>query len=129
MHPLHPPSSPLELYKPGLTNNYPPPLQPDGKYLYVSNRNDKTQADKTQDSIAAFSVSSDAKLNFLRMSASGGVSPRHFSITPDGNWVAIANNGNGNFGIFRRYNENGTISSLPIISTAAPGAACVTWFD
>jgi len=90
---------------------------------------DKTQANKTQDSIAAFSVASDAKLKFIQLSASGGLSPRHFSITKDGNWVAIANPGNGNFAIFRRYPENGTISSLPIISTANDGASCATWYE
>ncbi|CUS12916.1 unnamed protein product [Tuber aestivum] len=104
-------------------------LSPDGKYLYVSNRHDKTQANGTQDSIATFRVYPDAKLTFIQLSACGGISPRHFSITKDGNWVAIANDGSGNISIFRRYPENGTISSLPIVSTANDGASCATWYE
>ncbi|PWW76193.1 putative isomerase YbhE [Tuber magnatum] len=104
-------------------------LSPDGKYLYVSNRGDKTQAGGTQDSIATFSVASDAKLAFMQLTPSGGLSPRHFSITRDGNWVAIANDGSGNFAIFRRYPENGTISSLPTISTVNDGSACAIWYE
>ncbi|RPA89955.1 putative isomerase YbhE [Choiromyces venosus 120613-1] len=104
-------------------------LSPDGKYLYVSNRLDKTQAGNTQDSIAAFCIDNGAKLTFMQLSASGGQSPRHFSITKDGNWVAIANSGNGNFGIFKRYPGNGTLASLPIISMANEGAACAMWYE
>ncbi|KAG0134852.1 Lactonase, 7-bladed beta-propeller-domain-containing protein [Tuber indicum] len=104
-------------------------LSPDGKYLYVSNRFDKTQAGKTQDSIATFSVASDAALTFMQLSASGGLGPRHFSITRDGNWVAVANAGNGNLGIFRRHPENGTLSSSPVISMPNDGASCALWYE
>ncbi|PUU72390.1 Lactonase, 7-bladed beta-propeller-domain-containing protein [Tuber borchii] len=76
-----------------------------------------------------FSVASDAKPKFMQLSASGGLSTRQYSITKEGNWVAIANSGNSNFSIFRRHPENGTISSLPIISTGNDGASCAIWYE
>jgi len=127
--------SQIDTFNGAIPNTNPKPkageiaLSPDGKYLYVSNRLDKTQAGNTQDSIAAYQVSSDGSLKFIGFTPSGGVSPRHFTITKDGKLVVIANDQSGNFAIFSRDPASGKISSSPLISKANAGASCATWYE
>ncbi|MCX6128482.1 MAG: lactonase family protein [Proteobacteria bacterium] len=65
-----------------------------GSYVYVSNRGDNT--------LALFTVNSDGTLSFKSATPSGALVPRHFSISPAGDWILSANQ------------ESGTVSVLKI---------------
>jgi len=77
-------------------------LSPDGRFLYVSNRG--------EDTIAAFAITPKG-LVFLQRIASGGKTPRHMTLSPDGNWLLAANLDSANVTIFRRDEKTGMLAS------------------
>jgi len=78
-------------------------LSPDAKYLYVSNRGDN--------SLAIFKVLDDGKLKRIGVVSTGGKFPRHFSITPCGKAVMVANQDSSNLTLFHRDVESGVITA------------------
>jgi 6-phosphogluconolactonase len=68
-------------------------VHPSGKYVYVSNRG--------HDSIAAFSVGDDGRLERVQIQNSGGEEPRNFFIMPDGKWLLAANQNSDTVVVFR----------------------------
>lgn len=68
-------------------------LSPDGTRLYVSNRG--------HDSIAAFRIDNDGRLELIRHTPSGGKTPRHFALTPDGRFLVAANQDSDSLAVFR----------------------------
>lgn len=89
----------------------------DGKFLYGSNRG--------HNSIAVFKVDTKSeKLTFLGTVPVEGNWPRNFGITPDGNWMLVANQKSGNITVFRINKETGRI----IFNTTEieiPAAVCI----
>lgn len=77
-------------------------LSPDAKFLYVSNRGDN--------SLAIFNVLSDGRLNRTGIIPTGGKFPRHFSITPCGKAVIVANQDSGHIRVFSRDIETGNLT-------------------
>ena len=68
-------------------------LSPDGRFLYVSNRG--------HDSIAAYAVSPDGKLERVEIEPTLGQHPRFFTITPDGRYLLVANRDSDSVVVFR----------------------------
>ena len=77
-------------------------LSPDARFLYVSNRGD--------DSLAIFKVLQDGRLERSGLTATGGKFPRHFSITPCGKAVLVANQDSGHIRVFSRDVASGILS-------------------
>jgi len=78
-------------------------LSPDSRFLYVSNRGDN--------SLAIFKVLDDGKLDRIGLVPTGGKFPRHFSITPCGNAIIVANQDSSKLVLFHRDIETGLLSA------------------
>ncbi|MFC4811902.1 lactonase family protein [Paenibacillus sp. GCM10023250] len=65
----------------------------DGRYLYASNRG--------HDSIAAFRVGGDGRLEPIEIVPCGGRTPRNFAIAPGGRLMLVANQDSDNIAVFR----------------------------
>lgn len=78
-------------------------LSPDARFLYVSNRGDN--------SLAIFKVLNDGKLERIDVIPTGGKFPRHFSITPCGKAVIIANQDSSKISLFQRDVASGLVSA------------------
>jgi len=79
-------------------------LSPDEKFLYATNRG-------TANDISCFKVLADGKLVFQQIIPTGGSSPRNFAITPDGQYVFIANQDTDNIIIFKRNIQTGFLTN------------------
>jgi 6-phosphogluconolactonase len=74
-----------------------------GKYLYVSNRG--------EDSIAQFSIEPmDGKLSFVHRTATGGKTPRFFTLDPTGKWMFVANQDTNDIFVFKVDEESGRLT-------------------
>mgnify|MGYP003329356253 CR=1 FL=1 len=75
----------------------------DAKFLYVSNRG--------HDTIAVFQVNSQTgTLSKLGEFATGGKFPRHFALSPQGNWLIVANQDSDLMTVFSRDPASGLLS-------------------
>ncbi|KAF8457743.1 Lactonase, 7-bladed beta-propeller-domain-containing protein [Terfezia claveryi] len=144
----------ISTYPTGIT----PPLYPvpiageiqisgDSKYLYTSNRGDKTfpnarvapspSNETTQsDSITAYTVDAYGQLTFLEQFPVAGLTPRHFSLEPTngGEYVAVATQDTGRVAVYQRDKVTGKFGTAPFasIDMATWGASqppCVIWLD
>lgn len=78
-------------------------LSADARHLYVSNRGDN--------SIAVFDVDDAGRLSRAAIVPTEGKFPRHFSITPCGQAVVVANQDSGHIRTFRRNVSTGEIEA------------------
>ena len=78
-------------------------LSPDEKFLYTTNRG-------TANDISCFRIQDDGKLAFQQIISTGGAGPRNFAITPDGQYVFIANQDSDNIMIFKRNIQSGILT-------------------
>jgi len=78
-------------------------LSPDGKFLYASNRG-------TNNDISCFAVKPDGTVRFVTQVSTGGNGPRNFAITPDGNYLLVANQKSDNVVVFKRDKKTGRLS-------------------
>lgn len=78
-------------------------VSPDGRYLYVSNREDLNN-------IVIYAISDDGTLDKIGEQSSGGVHPRNFMIDPTGNYLLVANRHTDNIAIFERDKESGLLA-------------------
>lgn len=94
-----------------------PAFSPDGRRLYVSVRG--------LDVIVAFEL--DEADAVIRRAAfpSGGRSPRHFSLSPDGKLLAVANQDSNSVVMFAVDTTTGELSELTQL--AIPHPSCVIW--
>ena len=79
-------------------------LSPDARFLYVSNRGDN--------SLAIFKVLTDGQLERISVVPTGGKFPRHFSITPCGKAVIVANQDSSNLRLFSRDLDSGLLTDV-----------------
>ena len=77
-------------------------ITPNGQFLYASNRG--------HNSITAFKILKDGKLDFIHRFSSGGDFPRNFFISPHGNYLLVANKNSGNIVVFKINKHNGMLS-------------------
>jgi 6-phosphogluconolactonase len=79
-------------------------VSPDGRFVYVSNR-----GDDVEDHISIFSRSTDGAALYLNWVPSGGKMPRHFSMSKDGKYLAIAHEKSDNVVILERDPHSGSL--------------------
>ena len=92
-------------------------VSPDGRFLYGSNRG--------HDSLALFAI--DARSGRLTASGqvpSGGRTPRHFAISPGGDWLLVANQDSGTITTFHLDRATGLPTRVGP-SLAVPEPACL----
>lgn len=78
-------------------------IHPNGKFVYASNRG--------HNSIAVFKIINDAgDLELVKVTSSGGITPRDFTLTPSGNFLLAANQDSDNIVIFRVDNSTGLLT-------------------
>ncbi|WP_308637026.1 lactonase family protein [Paenibacillus silvisoli] len=75
----------------------------DGRFLYASNRG--------HDSIAAYRIESEGKLELVEITPSGGRTPRNFAISPDGRYLIAANQDTDNIVTYRINSETGALEA------------------
>jgi 6-phosphogluconolactonase len=92
-------------------------LHPGGRFLYVTNRG--------HDSVAIFAVSSaDGTLTLLGHVQSGGIRPRTFTVSPDGEWLLVANVSSNAISAIRVDGSTGQ-AEVVHTDTAVPSPTCV----
>ncbi|WP_066221370.1 lactonase family protein [Formosa haliotis] len=88
----------------------------DGKFLYTSNRG--------HNSIAIFKIdSTKGSLNPIGHESTKGLDPRNFSLTPNNNYIVVANQNSNNLVAFKRNKNEGTLMFTDEIN--APTPVCV----
>ena len=93
-------------------------ISSDGKFLYVANRG--------HDSIAVFQASfMDGSLTLLGHKSSGGLGPRNFALSPDENYLLIANQHSNNIVVLKRDKKSGLLKYKSQIS--APNPTCIVF--
>lgn len=94
-------------------------LSPDGKFVYASVRGpDRIFCYRVTDNPGVLEAAGDFP--------SGGECPRSLHLSPDGMYLAAANQLSGNAAVFRRDAESGALSG-PVAWIDVPGAVCVKW--
>jgi 6-phosphogluconolactonase len=79
-----------------------------GKFLYVSNRVDGVE----NGSIGVYAIGTDGKLTSIEYEDTGGTTPRHFSLSPDGNLLVVTNQGSANMRIFSVDHPTGELTAV-----------------
>ncbi len=91
-------------------------ISSDGEFVYASNRG--------HNSIAIFDVNDkDGSLRLIGHEKTLGDSPRNFSLSPDENYVIVANQRTNNIVSFQRDNETGLLNYIS--QTDAPTPVCI----
>lgn len=88
----------------------------DGKFVYASNRG--------HDSIVVFKVLEDGKLEFVQIESVYGEHPRDFAISPEGDYIVVANRDTNNLTLFKRDQSTGKLELLQK-DVAAPEVVAV----
>ena len=91
---------------------------PDGNFLYVSNRG--------HNSIAIYRIQSSGNLEFLAHTDVNGEHPRNFMIDPKGEFLIVANRDTDNVVVFRLDKKTGLLESKGI-ELKVPAALCLKW--
>ena len=76
-----------------------------GHFLYVSNRVDSM----ANGSIGVFAIADDGKLTPVEWEDTGGKTPRHFSLSPDGKLLVVTNQGSDNMSVFSVDQDTGEL--------------------
>jgi 6-phosphogluconolactonase len=79
-------------------------ISSDGRFLYASNRG--------HNSIAIFSIESDGELLMLGQELTRGNGPRNFALSPDNNFLLVANQYSENIVAFKRDTETGRLEYI-----------------
>ncbi len=90
-------------------------ISKDGKFLYASNRG--------HNSIAIFSIEKEGTLKFITHEPTRGEGPRNFAISPDNNFLLVANQYTDNIIAFKRNVTTGTLAYISEIK--APSPVCI----
>ena len=89
-------------------------IDPDGKFLYVSNRGDNSIAQFKTDPI-------NGLLTIVEWVSTQGKAPRHFEIDPTGRWMFVANQKSDKIAIFSIDQESGKLEySSHFVDVIAP---------
>jgi len=90
----------------------------DGKFLYASNRG--------HNSIAIYNVkSNNGSLNLIRHEPTLGNAPRNFALSPDENFLLVANRHSNNIVSFSRDKSTGLLKMIDQIEVPTP--ACIVF--
>lgn len=95
-------------------------LSGEGQFVYVSVRG--------ADCLWAFRVMEEGRLEPVERVSSGGGAPRSFALSPNGRYVAAANQDSGLLTIFARDAETGTLKEN-LCTLKIPQVSCVKWAE
>jgi len=87
-------------------------ISDDGKFLYASNRG--------HNSIAIFSIGKEGKLSLVGHESTRGNGPRNFSLSPDNNFIVVANQHTNNLVSFKRDANTGKLTYITEVKAYAP---------
>jgi 6-phosphogluconolactonase (cycloisomerase 2 family) len=94
-----------------------------GAIFNISNPDTSNSTAIVSHSIVTFRPTKDGKLEFLELSPSGGLNPRHSSLNQDGSMIAIANQVTKNVVVYSRDLQSGKIGQqIASASNLGPGA-------
>ncbi len=93
-------------------------ISSDGRFLYASNR-------ASENTIAIFAIAKETgKLELIGIEPSGGKGPRNFTISPDDNYLLVANAQSGNVVVFKRNKKTGLLKRTDS-EIKIPAASCL----
>ena len=95
-------------------------ISPDGKHLYTGNRG--------HDSISIFKIAPSGLLELVSHMPTGGNHPRDFEITPDGNFILVANMNSNNILCFSVDKNSGMLSKQES-EVALPNPVCIKFLN
>ncbi|HZQ44848.1 MAG TPA: lactonase family protein [Acidobacteriaceae bacterium] len=96
-------------------------VDPKGRFLYVSIRGEENK-------IAVFAL--DQRTGHpspMQFASSGGIMPRHFALSPDGSWLAVANQKSDSIVWMRRDTQSGRLTETPQYSEQVPSPTCIVF--
>lgn len=79
-------------------------ISPDGKFLYASNRGN-------ENNIAIFKIVENGRLQFVSYQSTLGNHPRMFGISPNGEYLIVANQLSNNLKVFKRNQLTGELKA------------------
>jgi 6-phosphogluconolactonase len=94
-------------------------ISPDARRLYVSNRG--------HDSLAAFAVEPEGRLERIAIRPCGGQWPRNFAIAPGGSFVLVANQHSDTLTTLPVEEPPGALGE-PLASASVPRPSCVLFY-
>ncbi len=105
----------------GASNTSEIQIHPNGKFLYVSNR-DAALKDG-HDSLAVFNIAADGKLTLDSLTPTQGSHPRYFCFDPTGRFIVCGNMLSDTIIVFRVDAESGKLTPAgPLVPCFAPSA-------
>lgn len=99
----------------GLSNAADIHISMDGRFIYVSNRG--------EDSIAIIKINDEGSLKVIDHVSVRGKQPRNFKLSPNDNFLVVANQDSNNLVSFRRNAQTGLLIYVSEIS--APKPVCI----
>jgi 6-phosphogluconolactonase len=95
-------------------------VHPSGRFLYGSNRG--------HDSIAIHAIGPDGRMTSIGHASTSGKIPRNFDISPDGRFLAAANQDSHNIVMFRIEEASGKLSATGSVAEAGT-PICVRFME
>lgn len=92
-------------------------ISPNGQQVYVSNR-----GDAIEDHITIFQRNTDGSLKYRDWVLSGGLMPRHFSMSQDGAFLAVAHQTSNNVVILERDAKTGSLKKTSAVMKNLEGS-------
>jgi 6-phosphogluconolactonase len=97
-------------------------VSPDGRFLYCSNRGESN-------TITIFSINiNTGKLTRIKEQPVLGLTPRNFSISPNGNFLLVANQNSDNIVVFKRDKNTGLLTDTGT-RVDVPNPVCIKWIQ
>jgi 6-phosphogluconolactonase len=87
-------------------------LSSNGKFLYASNRG--------HDSIVIYEVAEDGALKLLGFEPTKGATPRNFTLSPNEDFLLVANKDANNIVSFKRDAASGGLEYVSTVDAPAP---------
>jgi len=96
-------------------------INPDGRFLYASNRG--------HDSLACFRIDAGSgKLTLIEIEPTGGRAPRNFGIHPSGKFIIVANQNSDSLKVFAIDQTSGELEDTGN-GASCPKPVCVTFYQ
>jgi 6-phosphogluconolactonase len=96
-------------------------VDPSGRFLYVSIRGEENK-------IAVFALNQrTGHPSPVQFVSSGGIMPRHFALSPDGSWLAVANQKSDSIVWLRRDPQSGRLTEPAQHGDKVPSPTCVVF--
>jgi 6-phosphogluconolactonase len=96
-------------------------VDPTGRFLYVSIRGEENK-------IAVFALSQrTGHASPIQFASSGGIMPRHFALSPDGSWLAVANQNSDSIVWMRRHAQSGKLTQTVQHSNQVHSPTCIVF--